>query len=163
METLGEQKDLITKMSNFNLILNFYDYAYNSVKVLRQLCKQTRNQWLNEQDVIARMFQKQIILIKNEPIDMYTIKMLKRGNRYKLFKLDIFIDTEEQDRLEVFYQMLDELPHLQICHVKVNYCSNEFIDALIEKSMFETKQDLFKVLEISDSNVAEQFEPHEYL
>ena len=86
---LGEQRDLITKMSNFNTILNFYDYAYGSVQVLRQLCRKTRDLWINQQDVIARIFQKQTVLIQKEPIDIYTIKMLKKNNRYKLFKLDI--------------------------------------------------------------------------
>ena len=163
MEMLGEQRDLITKMSNFNTILNFYDYAYGSVQVLRQLCRKTRDLWINQQDVIARIFQKQIILIQKEPIDIYTIKMLKKNNRYKLFKLDISIDTQEQDRLKVFYQMLDELPEIEISSVQVDNCNNEFIDAVASKPMFKTKQDLYKVLEISDRSAAKQSKPHEYL
>ena len=109
------------------------------------------------------MFKKQTIHIVDQPIDTYTIKMLKKGERYKLFKLDIEIDAEDPDRLEVFYQMLDELPHLEICRISVKYCNNELLDTLVGRSMFETKQDLFKVLETSDKHVAGQSEPHEYL
>ena len=163
MEILGEQRYLITKMSYFSQILNFYDYAYESVKLLRELCHETRDLWLNEQDAIARMFQKQTMLINNEPISIQTISMLKRNSKYKLFKFDFEIDTLKDKRLQVFYQMLDELPELEICHIKVLNSSNTFITALAEKPMFETKQDLFKILESNDESVAEQPEPHEYL
>ena len=103
------------------------------------------------------------MLINNEPIDKHTINMLKRNSKYKLFKFNFEIDTLKKNRLQVFYQMLDKLPELEISHIKVHNSSNTFIDTLAEKPMFETKQDLFKVLESNDESVAEQSEPHEYL
>ena len=92
MEGLGKQSDLITRMSNIYWIIPFYDYAYDSVRVLRSLCQDTRYLWVNEQDVIIKMFQKQTIHIKkNQQIDKKTIATLKKANKYKLFKLDFEI------------------------------------------------------------------------
>ena len=92
MEGLGKQSDLIKKMSNLYWILPFYDYAYESVKVLRSLCHDTRNLWINNQNAIIRMLEKQIIYIENSHLfDEKTIATLKRECKYKLFKLDIEI------------------------------------------------------------------------
>ena len=109
------------------------------------------------------MFEKQTIHIEHNPIDEDTIMMLKRGNRYMLFKLDISIDSQDQDRLDIFYQMLEEMPEFEIFQINVQQCSNEFINALAKKSNFKTKQDLFKVLQTRSNSVIEQSEPHEYL
>ena len=75
-----------------------------------------------------------LIDIKKERIDMYTMKMLKRGKRYKLFKLDIGIG-----RLMMFYKILDDFPHLEICNITMTGCKNITLDALTNKSMFQTK------------------------
>ena len=104
------QSDLITKMSNICWILPYYEYAYESVKIIRWLCQKTRNLWIEDQDAIIRMLQKQIIYIDlYQPIDGKTIECLKRGDRYKFFMFDIRIDHSQKDRLEIVYRMLDEI------------------------------------------------------
>ena len=163
MEKLGGQSDLITKMSNFYWILNFYDYAYDSVKILRSLCQETRYLWMDQQNAISNMFKKQTIHIKDEPIDRHTITMLKRGNRYKMYKLDITLFNTHQDRLSLFYRILEEMPEFEISKIKILGNNNNLIETLVQKSYFKTKQDLFKVIESKDDSVAQQSEPHEYL
>ena len=115
MEALGVQSDLVTKMSNICWILPYYDYAYESVKILRSLCQQTRELWINEQDVIIRMLEKQTIFIQEyQPIDEKTIEALQRGHRYKLFKLNIEIDDDWESRSTILKTMVDEMPELEI-------------------------------------------------
>ena len=80
-----------------------------------------------------------------------------------MFKLDIDIDVEDQHRLEMFYSMLDEMPELEVCRIKVDRGDNEFINTLAQKSMFKTKQELFKILDYDNLNSPKQPEPHEYL
>ena len=96
-------------------------------------------------------------------IDQKVIEIFRRGDRYKLFKFDIDIDVEDQHRLEMFYFMLDEMPQFDMCRIKVDRGDNEFINALAQKSMFQTKQDLFKILDYDNLNSPKQPEPHEYL
>ena len=163
METLGLQSDLITKMSYIYWIMPFYDYAYESVKILRSLCHKTNDLWKNEQDAIIRMFEKQIIHIDNRPIDEKTIEVLRRGDRYKLFKLEIGIDAKEQNGIEVLYEMLDEMQELEIYMIHVKHCNNEIVDTLAQKPIFKKKQDLFKVLDLGTSDAPERSEPYEYL
>ena len=110
------------------------------------------------------MLQKQTISISNDQlIDEKTIATLKRGDRYKLFKLSIFIDFENKSRTEMIYRMLDEMPEFEICKISVTNGENELINALATKSMFKTKQDLFKILEFSNNDRSKQSEPYEYL
>ena len=92
----------------------FYNYAYDSVKLIRSLCHDSRDLYINNQDVIINMFRKQTITIGRQRIDDLTIKALKRGNWYKLFKFSITIDGDDKERIEMFYKMLDELPNLEI-------------------------------------------------
>ena len=164
METLGVQRDLITKMSNIYWIMSFYGYAYESVTIMRNLCQKTRNLWLHEQDVIIRMFEKQVIYLKyDQPIDEKTIEALKRGDRYKLFKLDIENYNNDEDRLQVFYKMLDEMPDLEISMIHVWQSDKELINTLAQKPIFRAKQNLFKVLDSEFSDIPERSEPYEYL
>ena len=163
METLGVQSDLITKMSNICWILPYYDYAYESVKIIRGLCQRTRDLWLNQQDAIIRMLNKQIIHIGMKPIDDKTIEALKRGDKYKLFKLDIQINYEDKDRLQIFYRMLEELPEFEIYNIGVLYGDNKFIYKLGENPIFKNYQYLLKVLNMNDTGVHINNEPYEYL
>ena len=150
METLGTLSDVITKMSNMYLVMSFYDYAYESVKVIRCLWQKTRNLWINQQDVLARIFIKQTIYLKisweeASIFDERTIKVLKKGSKYKLFKFSfrIFYD---QSRIKLFYRMLDELPGLLIDQIYLFTSENEIIHTLMKKSNFQTKQDLYRVI-----------------
>ena len=105
---------------------------------------------INEQDTIIKMFQKQTIDLGNHSIDEKTINVLKRGDRYKLFKLDVIINMNDQDRVEVFYKMLDEMPDFEIQKILLKQCDKFFIKTLLQKPMFTTKEQLFKVLDIRE-------------
>ena len=109
------------------------------------------------------MFQKQKLLIENDLIDSNTIKMLKRGNRYKLFKLKITLPTYDLDRLQIFYQMLEEMPELEICNIKILDYNNDIVNTLFEKSNFKNKQDLFRVIDEDVCPINKNPEPYEYV
>ena len=161
MEILGGRRDLITRMSYFYWILNYYDYAYESVRILRSLCKNTRQQWIDEQKAIVNMFQKQTMHINDEPIDHNTLKMLKRGDRYRLYILDIGLDSTDRKRPYVFYKMIEQMPDLKISKISVKNSTNRFLKTLMEKCKFDSKQDLLNVLDVR--TLAYQSEPHEYI
>ena len=164
METFGVQSDLITKTTYIYLIMPYYDYAYESIKVIRSLCHKTRTIWISEQDAIIRMFQKQIIqILYNSPINDKTIEVLKRGDKYKLFKLKIDIDTKDQHQLRMFYRMLDEMPEFEIYMIHTRNCNNELIDTLAKKPTFKTIKDLLKVLVFGNLDAPERSESYEYL
>ena len=109
------------------------------------------------------MLQKQTIHLGNQEIDDRTINVLKKNDRYKLFKLDIQISIEDQDRLRVFYRLIEEMPDFEVCRIDINKSSNDLINTLTKKLMFENKQDLYKILNVNVSNYIEQSEPLEYL
>ena len=96
------------------------------------------------------MFKKQILHIDDEPIDDNTIKMLKKGDRYKLFKINIELDTTDQKRLKIFYEILDEMPDIEIIRIVIRNSNNEFLKTLAEKTRFKAKKDLFEALQIED-------------
>ena len=109
------------------------------------------------------MFEKQIIHLEDQHLNTKTIEVLKRGDKYKLFKLNIQIDIDEHDRLGVFYTMLDEMPEFEVHLISARNYNDDFIDTLAQKPIFKTKRDLFRVLDFSDSDPPMQFEPYEYL
>ena len=156
-------RDLLLKLTNIYLIMPFYNYAYDSVKLIRSLCKDSRNLWLDNQDAISRMFTKQTIFIEHQRIDEKTIEVLKRGNRYKLFKFSIIIDSKDKERIKMFYKMLDEMPVLEIKRIKfVSRWSKDIIDTLLQKSIYKTPDELYKVLE-SNPGAFETPDTYEYL
>ena len=109
------------------------------------------------------MKNKKFSIKKNQPIDEKTIATLKRGDRYKLFKYSITIDAKNQVRLEMFYRILDEMPELEICEIVVGNGDNDVINTLAANSMFNTKQDLFNILEFYIEDQNQQSEPCEYV
>ena len=163
METLGVRRHLITKMSYIYCIMPFYGYAYESVKVLKSLCHKTRNLWISQQDAIIRMFKKQTIDLEFQPIDDKTIEVLKKSEKYKLFKLSVFIDIPDQERLRMIYRLLDEMPEFEISKIKTFRGSNDLINTLAKKPMFKSKQELFEKLDFKDYQFNQQSGPYEYI
>ena len=96
-------------------VMPYYDYAYSSVWVLRNLCKQSRELWVNNKDAIARMLQKQTLTIYSNIINEFTIDILKKGHKYKLYKF-IFMNFSEY---KFIIQVLDELPELDIAEISL--------------------------------------------
>ena len=90
--------------------------------------------------------------------------MLKNADRYKLFKFILKIDHKYQSECTMIYKMLDEMPELEIVKIYVENGVNEIIEALAEKSMFKTKQDLFNILEIQNPPRNDLYtEPYEFI
>ena len=108
----------------------------------------------NKQTIFIRIYQA---------INQQTLEIFKRANWYKLFKLDVVIDVKEQARLEMFYQMLDQMPDFEIERIEAFIDNNQLIRTLASKPIFQTKQDLFKVLEVNDYGYSKLSEPYEYL
>ena len=152
MEALGVQSDLITKLSNIYWILQYYSYAYESVYILRCLCIRTRKLWFDHQDAIVRILKKQTIEVKSGyrefyKIDDVTIKIFKRGDRYKLFKF-YFMVNEPHLKLDSFYKMLDEMPDIEIERIKIDSSiSYNILDTLSKKPMFKSEQDLYRIID----------------
>ena len=129
----------------------FYNYAYDSVKFIRSLCHDSRDLYINNFDAITRMFEKQTIKIDRNKIDENTIKILKKFDRYKLFRLKITINAFNNSEVEMLFNMLDQMPELELVSLRVWYKNDkEFIDTLLEKSIYKTRQELYKVLEFDD-------------
>ena len=163
MEALGVQSDIITKMSNNSWILPFYDYAYESIKMLRSLCQDTRNLYIDQQEAFIKILKKQTIDLRCQKVDKNTIKVLKRGDRYKLFKFIIELDNDYPYKCEVIYNILEDMPEIEIHKIYVKNGTNGMIDILTEKPMFDTKQELYKVLEFQHKVEDTYTETYEYI
>ena len=109
--------------------------------------KETKPDIPLRENIILKMFKKQTIHISERNIDENTIKVLKRGERYKWFKLDICIDNSDQTRVDMIYWMLDILPEFEIKRIGVIKGDNELINGLKQLPIFKDKEDPFKVLE----------------
>ena len=145
-------------------ILQYYDHAYKSVRLLNQLCRDTRLIWINNKNAIARILKKQTLHISLlQPIDENTLLTLIKSDKFLLFKLDIEIDLENQLKVEMFYKMLDRMPEFEISRIYVRHGTNELINLLATKHAFKTKQDFFKILEFNEGDLSQQSEPFEYL
>ena len=137
----------MTRISYIYWILPFYDYAYESTKIIRWLWKETRDLWKANQEIILKMFKKQTIHIGERNIDENTIKVLKRGERYKWFKLDIWIKNTIQSRVKLIYKMLKEIPDFEVCQISIKQGNNGVIRTLKQLPMFKEEKDLFEVLD----------------
>ena len=91
------------------------------------------------------------------------MKALKRGDRYKLFKFDIYLNYKNTEQVQMVYTLLDEIPELEISYIDIVNGQNEFINTLLEKSMVKTKQELFKILQFRNPFNYQFDEPYEYL
>ena len=164
METYNTQKDLFTKLPHIYLIMPFYNYAYDSVKLIRSLCHDSRDLCIKNLDVIMKMFTKQTIDLEYQRIDELTIKVLKRFDRYKLFKFKVLIDGNDNERIEMFYKMLDEMPQFEfILLTLTKRWDKKFIDTLLKKSIYETREKLFEVLKFNNFGLQVHNDIYEYL
>ena len=126
----------------------YYDYAYDCVKVLRSLWKRSRELWNDNQDAVSRMLIKQTATIFHELIDENTINMLKKGEKYKLFKF-IFKHVNLKKTTfcyKHFDRILDEMPQLEIEKLIILNDKLGLINKLVTLYKFESKQDLFEIL-----------------
>ena len=99
------------------------------------------------------MFTKQTINLRWCVIDENTIKLLKRGNRYKLYKFIIQLNYLNQQQVKTVYQMLDQMAELDISEISVENTNEDVTHMLAQKAMFKDKQDLYKVLKFKDINI----------
>ena len=59
--------------------------------------------------------------------------------------------------------MLDQMPDFEIERIEAFIDNNQLIRTLASKPIFQTKQDLFKVLEVNDYGYSKLSERYEYL
>ena len=136
---------ILKNLPLISIVMPYYDYAYSSVWVLRNLCKESRELWMGNQDAVARMLHKQSLTIYYKFVDESTIDILKKGQKYKLYKF-IFMEFYEYNFI---IQALDELPGLDIAEIILygnNSVTKELIQRLAELPQFKTWQDLSKVM-----------------
>ena len=67
-----------------------------------------------------------------------------------MFKFEIYVDDRWSKELKLVLKMLDEIPDIEIKSIHVLSGNNKLIKALLSKSMFQNKKDLFKVLNFDD-------------
>ena len=147
MESLGKQSDLMTRMSYIYCILPYYDYAYDSVKIIRSLCTKTRYLWTNQQDAIIRMFTKQTMELDRAEIDDKVIRMLKKVDRYKLFKFGMKINSNDEGSDWNLRKILNEMPDSQFSSIYVFRSTNKFLNTVSQILIDMNRQDLFKVIQ----------------
>ena len=90
------------------------------------------------------MFKKQTIDLQWQKVSESTIDVLKRGDRYKLFKFLIELDTKNLAQLRIIYQMFDRLPGLEISKLIFKNVTNDALRKLEQKNVFKTKQELYE-------------------
>ena len=52
--------------------------------------------------------------MRDQNVDLNTVNVLRNGDRYKLFKFILKVDFRNTDELDVIYNMLDQMPELEI-------------------------------------------------
>ena len=138
-----------------SLILPYYDYSYNSVKMLKELNSISRQLWVENKLAVSKMWIKQTLEIHNK-IDEHTIKALKRGDKYMLFKF--IINTEFRNPCKMIIWLLDAFPLIEIEKIKL-YPNNKLIDAIANHPIFrENKEYLNRVLSFEYSMVEDWME-----
>ena len=155
--------DLLQKMVYIYLIIPYYDYAYESVKMIKELSRESRHICNENYAAITKALVKQRIDLCTQTIDQNSINVLKRNNKYMLFKFYFYIKDESDPYIKLILLMLDEMPDLEVEKCIMLSGSNSMIQTLADKPMFKTKHDLFKILDFRYSQALTHPEPYEYI
>ena len=146
MESLNVS--ILDSLPLISLIMPYYDYAYDSVRVIRGLHSHSRQLWIENKSIIAGMLQKQTITVHNSKMNEKTIQEFLRGDKFMFFKF-IFIMASQVEKAELVCSMLEQMNTLEIDSIKVFGRKKEIIDTLANWSYFSSKQDFFKCLKFS--------------
>ena len=140
---------ILTNLPLISKTMPYYDYAYECVKVLNSLWVKSNRLWNDNQDAISRMLIKQTATIVYEIIDDKTIAVLKKGNKYKLFKFIFKHKPSARVTFDYhwFGKLLEEFPKLEIVRLTLPKNYEGIIDKLVMRTQFETKQDLLEILD----------------
>ena len=65
------------------------------------------------------MLKKQTIDLCEQWIDEKTIKTLKRGDRYRLYKFSFRLRNKKECQVKMVYRMIDEMPDLDINKIEI--------------------------------------------
>lgn len=75
--------------------------------------------------------------------DHNSLSSLAKSDRYMLFKLDLHINCNKQEKVQLFYKMINEFPELEIAKIKLQWgCNAQLIKTLISKDFFKSEYDL---------------------
>ena len=83
------------------------------------------------------MLKKQTIDLRYQKVDINTIRILKRGERYKSFKFIVELDNDYPYGVALIYKMLDDMPGIEILKIYVKNGTNTNIKELSKKPMFK--------------------------
>ena len=70
-----------------------------------------------------------------------------------------------ENSAETIYQMLDEMPQLELQYISISQGDDEVVNTLAEKYSFGKKEDFYKIMHSNDFSDYDspQSEQHEYL
>ena len=100
-------------------------------------------------------------------IDDKIVRMLKKADRYKLFKFDIKINPIKVT-VKNLEKILKEMPDSQFSNIRVNFYyvlkkDDKILNTVLQILINMNRQDLFKALIVNDEHINQQSEPLEYL
>ena len=103
--------------------------------------------------------------IQENELAKNTVDVLRKDDKYKLFRFEISISDDEESLKETdcIFRMLEDMPDMIIDALYVYEGNNNTFQKLLDLPNFKTKQDLLKVLYFKESYDIEESEPYEYL
>ena len=111
------------------------------------------------------MFEKQTISLRSREIDE-SINILKRADRYKLFKLNVGGFKKVWDitfSLSDLDKILENMPDSEFSQIGVPEINNENLNNLTQIFIDKNRQDLLKVLKYDYFKIKQQSEPFLYI
>ena len=118
---------------------------------------------MNNEEVFARIFKKQTLKISVHRIDHLTLKSLKRGNRYKLFRFRLEYGGHCIHETQNIIRFLKSMPDIDIQSLQLKNANNQLIDEILLYSKYENREELFKILDYRQINAPMLDEPLQYL
>ena len=164
MET-ARRINILSSLALISVTIPYYDYAYDWIKLLRNLSTKSRYIWLKYIDLLVNMPYKQIIDLMDSQIDQTTINIFKKADRYKSFKFKFRVGKDDTN-IEMVLKMLEELQSIEIEKLLIETADRDIISALIDKAGFKTDQQLLKAIDISvyqDNFKVIEDNPYQYL
>ena len=81
-----------------------------------------------------------------------TLKLLKKGDRYRLFQFKFTVYNEFfNSNIKIVYKMLEEMPEIDIKKMHIKEATDEALNKLFEKSNLESKEEFYKVFKFSSN------------
>ena len=122
-----------------SLVMPFYDYSYDSVRVVRCLCSHTRELWINNKSIISKMLQKQTITLDCKRISKRVINDLVKCDRHMLFKFKLIFYEEEINNNKLIILMLERIKSIEISDIICRGNQTRIMQLLTASPAYEAK------------------------